>query len=111
MVDQEFINSWIHLEAVAHGNSLEKGFYEGPQNVGEKIALMHTELSEALEGAREGDPESEKIPGFSKMEEELADTVIRIADFSCWKNLRVGAAIQAKHAYNLLRPHKHGKKF
>jgi hypothetical protein len=112
MVDQEFVNSWIHLEAVCHGLSIEKGWWEKDRNDGEMIALMHSELSEALEGLRGGNPESEKIPGFSQAEEELADTIIRIADFSCARNYRLGQAVQAKFAYNTTRAHKHGgKKF
>jgi NTP pyrophosphatase (non-canonical NTP hydrolase) len=112
MVDQEFINSWTYFEAACHGLSIEKGWWESNRNDGEMIALMHSELSEALEGLRAGDPESDKIHGFSSVEEELADVIIRIADFSCARNLRLGQAIQAKFAYNTTRAHKHGgKKF
>jgi hypothetical protein len=112
MVDQEFVNSWIHFEAVCHGLSVEKGWWEKDRNDGEMIALMHSELSEALEGLRAGDPESDKLFGFSAVEEELADVLIRIADFSCARNLRLGPAVRAKFAYNMTRPHRHGgKKF
>ena len=35
-----------------HANAAEKGFWEGDRNFGEQIALMHSELSEALEEHR-----------------------------------------------------------
>jgi len=88
----------------------EKGFWES-NNAGEKIALMHSELSEALETLRKGNPESMKIPGFSHLEEELADCVIRIMDFAGYHGLDLAEAIIAKFEHNACRPHKHGKKF
>lgn len=81
------------------------------RNEGEMIGLMHSELSEALEGLRHGNPPSEHIPEFNCMEEELADTVIRIADLCKAKGYRLGEAIEAKMAFNEGRPYKHGKKF
>jgi len=72
------------------------------RNVGEMIALIHSELSEALEGARKGLP-SEKIAGFSNEEEEMADALIRIADYAGTRNLRLAQAYVAKLAYNAQR--------
>jgi len=101
---------------MAYSNSYAHGFYdleEGEQvNLGEKIALMHSELSEVLEVMRK-DPtkESEKIPGFLQIEEEFADTIIRIADTCGARGWNLGGAIIAKHTYNVERPYKHGKKF
>ena len=86
-----------------------QGFWES-DNTGEKIALMHSELSEALEADRK-DLEAEHIPGFTGVEEELADVVIRILDFAGHHNLRLGEALSAKIAYNLTRPFKHGKAY
>jgi len=97
----EYINDWAH----------EKGFHDDEREMGTAIALMHSELSEALEAHREGIPESTKIEGFSELEEELADTVIRIMDFCEHKNYNLSYAIHAKLAYNKQRPYKHGKKF
>lgn len=80
------------------------------ENKGLKIALMHSELSEALEAVRIGNPPSEKIPEFSQLEDELADVVLRIMFFANRLNLRLAEAILAKDEYNSTRPHKHGGK-
>lgn len=95
----------------AHDNATAKGFWETERCFAESIALMHSELSEALEGDRAGDPPSDKIPGFTSREEELADAVIRICDVSAHHGLRLDAAIKAKMAYNASRPRKHGKRY
>ncbi len=76
----------------------------------EKICLMHTELSEALEGVRK-DLKSDKIPEFSSEEEEMADVFIRLMDYAGGFKLRLGQAILAKLAYNESRAYKHGKNF
>lgn len=72
------------------------------RNVGELIALMHSELSEALEAARK-DLLSDHIPEFFGVEEELADCLIRIFDFAGAANLRLGEAFVAKMKYNHTR--------
>lgn len=84
-----------------------QGFWDS-ENVGEKLALMHSELSEALEADRKDLP-SDKIPGFTGVEEELADTVIRILDFAGHFQLRLAEALHAKLIYNLGREYRHGK--
>ena len=86
-----------------------QGFWES-DNTGEKIALMHSELSEALEADRKN-LDAEHIPGFTGVEEELADVIIRILDFAGHHNLRLGEALSAKITYNLTRPFKHGKAY
>jgi len=88
----------------------DHGWWEGEINDGEKIALMHSELSEALEVLRQGDTNSAHIYGFTAMEEELADAVIRIMDYALYRNLRLAEAIQAKREFNSTRPFKHGGK-
>lgn len=67
-----------------HENAVNKGWWEGGaegRNVGEIIALIHSEISEGFEAAMAGNPKSEKIPEFTEEEEELADIFIRICDF------------------------------
>ena len=73
---------------------------------------MHSELSEALEAIRNGNPPDDKIPEFTGVEAELADVIIRIMDMAAAKGYRVGEAVIAKINYNKNRPYKHGgKKF
>ena len=88
----------------------EHGWWEGEINDGEKIALIHSELSEALEALRRGNSSDSHIPEFSGLEAELADAVIRIMDYALYHNLHLAEAIQAKREYNSHREFKHGGK-
>ncbi len=86
-----------------------QGFWKS-DNTRWKIALMHSELSEALEADRKS-LNAEHIPGFTGVEEELADVIIRVLDFAGHHQLRLGEALSAKIAYNLTRPFKHSKAY
>jgi len=81
------------------------------RNDGELLMLIVSELAEALKGLLHGNGPSEHIPEYSCLEEELADTTIRIMDMAAARNCRIGEAVIAKMKYNATRPHKHGKKF
>ncbi len=72
------------------------------RNVGEAIALMHSELSEALEGYRK-ELKDEHLPGHDSLTVEMADTIIRILDFCQGFNLPVADAIFGKLKYNASR--------
>jgi len=107
----EFKDQFRSLQATVWKNSVDKGFWSEGQNFGEKIALIHSEISESLEAKRETDaPDNmaEKPEGWGI---ELADAVIRIMDLCEGHKFDLIGAIEKKHAYNLTRPYMHGKKF
>ena len=81
------------------------------RNDSELLMLQVTEIAEACEGLRHGNPPSEHIPDFTALEEEQADAVIRFLDMAAARNCRIGLAVIAKMAFNYTRPRKHGKRF
>lgn len=106
----QFILSFEEAQKEIHKTAVEHGWWEKPREAGTTMMLMVTELAEAFEGLRHGDPPSDHIPEFTSQEEELADTIIRIADYAAHHNLRLAEAILAKMEFNKTRPYRHGNK-
>lgn len=112
-----------------HENAKSKGFYDGEKNIGEMLALIHSEVSEALEADRKDRYcnvsiytlnqiiDSDNFPEYyehavkGRFEEEMADIVIRVMDLCAFKNIDLENHIKAKMKINSLREYKHGKKY
>lgn len=123
------ISEWVKE---AHENALVHGWWldiSNP-NVLEKISLIHSELSEAVEAVRNCQPpifqnlsnhydisaitpECDEWSDESKPEGvvvELADAVIRIFDLCGAMKWDLEKALELKHKYNKTRPYRHGGK-
>lgn len=102
------------LGEAAYENAIKKGFEGGGRSPAEEIALMHSELSEALEEYRSGNLYKGTYYGPDGKPEglgiELADCVIRIANFCKKYDIPLQACIDEKHGFNLTRPYQHGGK-
>lgn len=102
----------IALESMVkecHDRAVAGGWYSDPvtgkrieRNVGELIALIHSEVSEALEGARKN-KQDDHLPNRKAVEVEFADAIIRICDTAGYLGLDLGGAYVEKLAYNAQR--------
>jgi NTP pyrophosphatase (non-canonical NTP hydrolase) len=77
------------------------------RNKGELLALIHSEISECLEGERK-DLMDDKLLHRKMAEVELADALIRIFDYAGAFGYDLEGAYQEKRAFNKVREdHKH----
>lgn len=114
------------LCTTTHAAALAKGWYDKKRELPELLMLIVSELSEALEADRKNKWASVE-PGFmvsclevfnaidfetfvkDTVEDEIADTFIRLADLCGYYNIDIEAHIAAKMKYNETRPIKHNK--
>lgn len=102
----------IHdMQIEAHKTAREKGWWEGTINIPEKLCLIHSEISEALECYRDGKLAPRSVDGKPEgLVIELADVVIRIADLCSQLGFNLEYALETKMKYNKTRPYRHGGK-
>ena len=110
IVQNEFRAAWNVIAKDVHDTAVSKGWWDKDRNDGEMLCLMHSEISEALEAIRKGNPPDDKIPQHSGAAAELADVVIRIMDTCRSRGWDVAGALLDKIAFNKTRAYKHGGK-
>jgi NTP pyrophosphatase (non-canonical NTP hydrolase) len=101
------------LAAVLHETAIEKGFWDGEttyDKVGNKLALVHSEVTEVLEAIR-------KSKGSQEIVEEIADILIRTLDVYAslmnkgWAEHSLDEVMYNKIEKNKARPQLHGNLF
>lgn len=97
MVDAVGLNQkMLEVRALADG----KGFSSSPERIWEMLALIHTEVSEATDAYKKGEP-------MEHIGEELADAIIRILHLMSALNLDAEKLFQEKMKKNWERPYKY----
>lgn len=102
-------NNLDYLQILCHESSKAAGWHTNletglpvERNVAECLCLIHSEISEALEGHRKNQMD-DKLPHRPMIEVELADAMIRILDLGGALNLDLGGAFAEKFHYNQTR--------
>lgn len=93
--------------AVCYGLSFQAGWWDGedaddPKTAAMKLCLIHSEVSETLEGVRKGGMDKH-LPHRKAEEVELADALIRIFDYAGARKLDIAGAVLEKLLYNKTR--------
>lgn len=102
-------NAAEYLTGVCHGAAKRAGWWSNPATnqinplcFSNKLALIHSEISEAMEGDRKS-LKDDHLPHRDMREVELADAVIRIFDLAGAYGMDIGGAISEKLEYNARR--------
>ena len=100
------------LVAICHGAAAHAGWWKNPKTgddprdnpmcFAQKLCLIHSEISEAMEGDRKS-LKDDKLPHRDMCEVELADTVIRCFDLAGALGYDLGGAIAEKLVFNSTR--------
>lgn len=99
VIKQQDIITLNYLTDIIYKYNVKKGWWDNPREFGTSIALIHSELSEALEGDRKETMDNH-LPHRKTVEVELADAFIRLFDLCGRLNLDIGGAIAEKFEYN-----------
>ena len=72
------------------------------RNIPEMLCLIHSEISEALEGYRKN-LQDDKLPQYKMFDVEIVDTLIRLFDLAKGTGIDLDSVFEAKMKYNAIR--------
>ena len=99
------------MQNVCHGDAFSAGWWTNPDGsnpadnpfcFSNRLCLIHSEISEAMEGDRKNLPD-DHLPHRPMREVELADALIRIFDLGGAYKMDLAGAVVEKLAYNKRR--------
>lgn len=96
------------LALLCHNRALQAGWYVNPDgtskelNKGERMMLMVSEISEAMEGVRKNLMD-DHLPHMTMESVEMADLLIRVFDYCGWREIDILRAVEEKLEYNYYR--------
>ena len=105
---ETFLKTQVKSDIYEKFKPLLGAFIQG--RTGLKIALVMSELGEAIDGIRKGNGPDSHIPAFTCAEAEYADAIIRLMNLATSDKCRLAEALVAKQNYNRNRPYRHGNK-
>ncbi len=105
-MDTQIKENLNDLVQICYNASFKAGWHTDLQtgelldrNKGEMLCLIHSEISEAMEGERKGLMD-DHLPNRPMAEVELADALIRICDYAGRFGYDLGGAVADKLEYN-----------
>jgi hypothetical protein len=108
--DEEFLRLYKKMAERVHHLAASQGLWPKDRHVAIPISLAHSELSEALECFRMGNPPDKNISEMNGAEVQLSDVLGILMDMEVGYGLDISGALAKKMEFNKTRGYMHGGK-
>ena len=108
--DDDFVRSYKRMAEKVHQLADMQGLWPKDRHPAIPIALAHSELSEALECLRMGNPRDKNISDMTGVEVQLSDVLGILMDMEVGYGWNISEALSKKMEFNKSRGHMHGGK-